>query len=554
MKKNTQSSKPKTTMEVAPADGTPADGPTADGPPTDGAPADGMPTEAPAPAEAVQALKAQLQHSQEREDRLITELQEKEHVLQELEEDLVSAYSKKNKGGDDGGPVPMLRALAETPLIPPKVYGALPALLTRALDLFTDERERDVFLTGALALLSGCLPNVWGRYDTGLFAPNLYAFAIAPAGGGKGALVWARKLGRSLHGRLKDRSLEDIELWDYQMEQYQEAKRKKTTASEPPGPCPERQRLFIPGNVSSAAFVRSLAALSGRGIMFETEADTISQTLEKDWGTYSDILRKAHPHEPITSLRRDDDHEVERPCLSVVLSGTPSQIPRLIPSIENGLWSRFCFYGFLPGDPTDWRDVEPRPFKTEPEALFDELAGHVEALYGVLEDRAETLRFRLQPAHWAALNASCAAFKRRLFLRFGFDATGTAHRTGLHVFRLAMVLSLWRKREAGAHLSTAAVVEASDEDFEAALVLGMVYASHAEALMSTLPGSQGLGPRLSEREVAFYEGLPPDFQTAEALLVAGRQEVPVRTAKRYLREWTAGGRLRRIEQGHYCKR
>ena len=64
-------------------------------------------------------------------------------------------------------------------------------------------------------------------FDAGLFAPNLYAFVVAPPGSGKGALAWARKLGRAVHRRLKERSQEDIEAWEYRQEAYQEAKRKK---------------------------------------------------------------------------------------------------------------------------------------------------------------------------------------------------------------------------------------------------------------------------------------------------------------------------------------
>ena len=65
-------------------------------------------------------------------------------------------------------------------LIPEQVFDLLPKILKAGLPLFEDRRERDVFVTGALGVLSGCLPNVWGRYATSLFAPNLYIFIITP--------------------------------------------------------------------------------------------------------------------------------------------------------------------------------------------------------------------------------------------------------------------------------------------------------------------------------------------------------------------------------------
>ena len=496
----------------------------------------------------IATLQTQLEKSLGREDRLITEIQEKDLVRDELEAELNAQHSSTR----GRGAVPMLHALAETPPIPSAVFDGLPDFLRFALELFDDVRERDVFLTGALALLSGCLPNVWGRYHTGLYAPNLYAFIIAPAGSGKSALTWARRLVRGVHDQLKQRSAEEIERWEYRQEQYKQSKRNNAGIEEAPGERPPKQWLLIPGDVSSAAFVRALAASNDRLILFETEADTLSQTLEKEWGAFSDILRKAHAHEPIASLRRDSSREVERPCLSVALSGTPAQLPRLIPSIENGLWSRFCFYGFLPDDPVAWHDVKPQTYTTKPEEVYRNLAKYVLELYNALEGRKEPLSFTLQDHHWDELNQACAVFKRQLFMHFGYDSAGTANRVGLHIFRLAMSLTMWRVKEAGTDINACTLLKADDTSFNTALTLGMLYATHAEVLMSALPhsGDNGGG---SERKILFYEALPDDFQTSEAVAIASSQGLPDRTAKRYLQHWRRDRLLRHVEKGRYQK-
>ena len=54
--------------------------------------------------------------------------------------------------------------LKNTPVIPDEVYDNLPDILREGVIAFTDDRERDVFFTGAIAILSGCLPNVTGVY------------------------------------------------------------------------------------------------------------------------------------------------------------------------------------------------------------------------------------------------------------------------------------------------------------------------------------------------------------------------------------------------------
>lgn len=115
--------------------------------------------------------------------------------------------------------------------------------------------------------------------------------------------------------------------------------------------------LFIPANSSATALFQTLNDNEGQALMFETEGDTLTTTFRSEHGNYSDGLRKAFHHEPITYNRRKDREYVEitMPRLSVLLSGTPRQVGALIPDPENGLFSRFLFYN-LPLRPV-WNDV-----------------------------------------------------------------------------------------------------------------------------------------------------------------------------------------------------
>lgn len=124
----------------------------------------------------------------------------------------------------------------------------------------------------------------------------------------------------------------------------------------------------MPGNSSSSAVYRALDANGGWGIMFETEADTVSNMLDSDYGHYSDLMRKAYHHETVSMNRVSDKiHiDIENPRLSVFITCTPGQIPGLFPSFENGLGSRFQFYN-LPDDKVEFHDVFARsdsPWKT----------------------------------------------------------------------------------------------------------------------------------------------------------------------------------------------
>ena len=83
----------------------------------------------------------------------------------------------------------------------------------------------------------------------------------------------------------------------------------------------------------------------GRGTVFETEADTLADALKQDHGGFSDTLRQSFGHEPLSYFRRtnSEDVEIASPALSVVLSSTFDQLVKLIPSAENGLFSRFVY-------------------------------------------------------------------------------------------------------------------------------------------------------------------------------------------------------------------
>ena len=86
--------------------------------------------------------------------------------------------------------------------------------------------------------------------------------------------------------------------------------------------------LIIPANSSASSFLNILNDNEGRGLLFETEGDTLSQTLRSDYGNYSDVLRKAFHHEQVNQSRRKDREfvDISEPCVSVALAGTPEQV------------------------------------------------------------------------------------------------------------------------------------------------------------------------------------------------------------------------------------
>jgi hypothetical protein len=111
----------------------------------------------------------------------------------------------------------------------------MPEILQHGAMAFTDERERDVFLTGALAILSGCLPGVKGVYAGNEVFPNVFSFAIAPAASGKGALKFAKMLADEYHSFVLKASREAESQYNQELSEHKQkisSKKKGDTSTE----------------------------------------------------------------------------------------------------------------------------------------------------------------------------------------------------------------------------------------------------------------------------------------------------------------------------------
>lgn len=120
---------------------------------------------------------------------------------------------------------------------------------------------------------------------------------------------------------------------------------KERSQAIPPALPPDRMFL-ISGNNTGTGILQNIMDSEGIGLICESEADTISTAIGSEHGHWSDTMRKAFDHDRLSYNRRTDREyrEVKRSYLSVLLSGTPAQVKPLIPTAENGLFSRQLFY------------------------------------------------------------------------------------------------------------------------------------------------------------------------------------------------------------------
>lgn len=434
--------------------------------------------------------------------------------------------------------------LQKTPIIPIEVYNNLPQFLKEGSEVFLTNREKDVFLTGAIIVLSGCLPTVSGVYNGSNVYANLYGFVVAPPASGKGVMAWAKGLGIAYHKHLKEEYQKLYEEYGEKMIEYEQNKDKMGKPEPPPF-----RLLFSPADTSKASLIQTLSDCGESVTMFESEADTLSGTMGKEWGGFSDLFRKAFHHEPYSYKRKTGNQfiELDFPRLSVVLSGTPLQVQRLIPSAEDGLFSRFLFYAFRV-EP-EWQDVSPFKGRVSLNEHFAELSEKIKFMI-LHYEKEECINFSLQEHQWMELNAS---FKDRLESvknLVGEDALSVVKRLGLVTFRISMILSILRKYNCGKGTPTQLYCE--DIDFKSAMLLTEVYLSHSLIVYNTLVNTKGSNTT-NMAKMAFYDRLPLQFERKEAGLIGIEMNLSDRTVTNYLSKLTEIRYLSQPKFGLYQK-
>jgi hypothetical protein len=418
--------------------------------------------------------------------------------------------------------------IKNSPFIPEHVFANLPYILKESVEAFNDNRQRDVLLTSAIAILSGCFPNLTGIYDKRSFYANLNCLIIAPPASGKGAMISSRDLGVEYDKELLNASREKLKDYKREMNNFKFRQKKAKGESEEEEPDqPPLRMLYFPANSSSAAMINALADGDGRGIICETETDTLANTFKNDWGGYSDLLRKSFGHEPVSSNRKSDGAPklILRPQLSVVLSGTPSQTLGLIASSEDGLFSRFLYYTYKPD--LVWQDVSPAGSKINLTTYFSHLSFKVKEM--ILHYEATPSTFDLSKDQWQQLNSQGSKWLIQFTTIVNDDIAGTIFRLGLITFRMAMIFTALRNyqsKDKTTHLIC------NDLDFANALTLAEVYLQHAVIMFNFLP--KGTSSQTDNKKQNFYNALPVVFDRQSAHAIALSLAIKGRTADLYI--------------------
>ena len=392
----------------------------------------------------------------------------------------------------------------------------LPAMIQPIMSLAQSDAERDMLLLSLLTAAGSCMPNLYFRYGlTGKkYYPNLQCFIVGSAACGKGIANLALELVSKVHEALP---------------------------------------LVIPGDSSYPGFYKQLERQNGRGYIHESEGSVITDVWRSSVTNYNTALRKAAEHEPITRNRANNSSCIACPQLSVLLTGTFSQYKALVPSIENGYFSRLLTLIVNDQQAFSSRYVEPASgsngvMSTAAQQLYD----LCQALY-----KCRPMEFSLTCEQRARLGQHLETAYPALMQLLGVNFHSVVLRMAVHIERIAMILTAMREKpNPDPSLKGREVLECSDLDYQTAELIGNKLILHMAAAYRMIKGAEEVSvPKvqpLDQRQM-LLSLLPEEFETKTLLEEAKTQGVPRSTVFRWNEFWLEQGLVKKIQHGQFKK-
>lgn len=418
----------------------------------------------------------------------------------------------------------------QMPTLPDAVFDTIPEFLKHITQVATTKEERDILLLGSLVTLSVAFPKLIGKYGDNPVNTNLFIFISAKASAGKGILIHCRKLVEPIHLALRNQAKIMKQQFEVDMQEYNANKGKDANTEKPQKP--PQKMLFIPANNSATGFLEILGDSDKRGLIFETEGDTLAKAFKSDYGDFSDGFRNAFQHEPISYYRRTDKEyvEIDRPCLSALLSGTPKQITTLIPNAENGLFSRFMFY--VMNMKLIWKDVFASKTENGLDVHFEKLGNEFYSLYQTLQANPD-VHFSLTPSQQLQFNQFFEKMQTLYVNIQEEEIISSVRRLGLIAFRIMMIFSTLRIMEDG---SIEQNLYCNDTDFQNTLDMITILVKHSSYVYSQI-AQETYKPKPKHKKEQFLENLPYHFNRQTYVATALSLGITDKSAQRYIKEF-----------------
>lgn len=396
----------------------------------------------------------------------------------------------------------------------------LPPFLQSILSLAQTPAEKDMLLMATLTACGAVMPNLYCRYGIAAkrYYPSLQLFIVGSAACGKGIANLALELVKPIH---------------------------------------EATPLIIAGDATYPAFYQTLARQHGRGYIHESEGSVITDIWRSSTANYNTALRKAAEHEPISRARCREASVIENPQLSMVLTGTFSQYRALVPSVENGYFSRLLTLIVDDVQPFSERYVQP----SDPSG--ETIHTCAEQLYHLYERllASKPREFALTHDQRDRLGAHLKTAYPTLVRLLGLDFHSVILRMAVHIERIAMILTALRGMSVSPSSSNSRDFSpepllCSDIDYATAELIGNKLILHMAQAYQLIQGSKPIetpAVKPLDQKQILLSLLPDEFESKTLVAEAASQGISRATALRWNDEWQTVGLILKIKYGVYKK-
>lgn len=420
--------------------------------------------------------------------------------------------------------------------------------LRQCIDLMDTYEEKKIATYAVITLAGSLMANVAVNYDGSINYPQLMLLISYPPASGKGKLNHLLELINSINNEITDQTMQIAREYRTATELYKANIKKGIAKHEP---VRLNQPLYlIPGNTTSSKLMQQLAENgdSQVGLIFETETDALANMLGSTHGIdNSMMLRKVFHHESISQMRKTKDEHfvVLKPKLSIIISGTPSQIPKLFTSNSDGLFSRFMIVSGT--SPIVWKNVKPIEGSLPLSLQFKALGDNFYSLWKHHTSQL-TLNIKFSDYQWGIINKQGEYLQTICLEEGGENAVSVARRHMNMLTRIASILTAVRHYESG---SVSDESQCNMTDFDIALGLTFYSFQQALVLFKKLPGEVHKNPK---RAMELYQKLPDIvFSINQIKPIVDVMKVGVRMIERYIKELKEAGLVIDVSNHRYKK-
>ena len=458
-------------------------------------------------------------------------------------------------------------------------FESLPPLIGDVLSHYPDRALRTQQLVAMLTLLSTATIHCRVNHDNRHYGTALMTLIYGSPASGKGRMTELLPLVRGIDRRVREESRKERLRAERQLEaqrikRQRMAKNRDLNDSDIERAVLTEEAIEVPlprchimaDNITVPAMLQYMKGSEPHALLLTaSELLTIVQQSRTDFGNMRDLLLRAFHEEPMSYAIKTGQESIylEHVRLGVLLSGTYSSLRQFMPTVDDGLPSRFLFYETP--SVTDWRT----PMSAVQSRAFNDTIRRTAAVF----DKLYALLSRYDSSHHdtplpqLTLTDSQEQYIDQTFSRMNdwyLGYTGTeeilaaVRRRIIDAKRIVLLLSLLRgyaQHESWDEVLATPAITADDDDINLALTLIEYLMRHSVATFGFIqPEAPDADTTERLTAVRHLDLLPVTFTTADAIGCGKRYAISERTTKRRLKAWLKGKFINQLSHGKYEKR